>query len=254
VWSEITYVRTGRNLGFSGGVNVGIREALARGADAVLLVNSDVIVPPDCVGEMLRTFDADTTVGITGPLLRSRTVPIRIESAGITYNETTGRMRHLQGTAAGGITTSGRDRTVRAVSGCVMLIRRAVFEAIGCFDEDYFYSFEDIDFCLRARAAGVFTRLSSDATAYHQGSRSAAVSNVRTLYFAARNHLLMDSRLATGTTGLRKQLRPGIIVSLNVAHALFSSDQPARAGLRDVWAGCRDHLRSRYGNRPSEGV
>src|SRR5260221_10661782 len=42
---QVNSVRTGRNLGFSGGVNVGIRAALERGADAVLLVNSDVIVP-----------------------------------------------------------------------------------------------------------------------------------------------------------------------------------------------------------------
>jgi len=249
VWSAITYLPTDRNLGFSGGVNLGIREALSRGADAVLLVNNDAIVPPDCVGELLATIDESPAVGITGPILRSRTDPVRIESAGITYSETTGRMRHLQGAQADGRPASARDRVVRAVSGCVMLIRRSVFEAIGWFDEEYFYSFEDIDFCLRARAAGFSTRLSSHAAAYHQGSRSAAVANVRILYFAARNHLLMDSRLAAKTTGFRKQLRPGIIVSLNAAHALFSSGQPVSAGLRDVWAGWRDHLHGQYGNR-----
>ncbi len=40
--ASISYIATGGNLGFSGGMNVGIREALARGADRVLLVNSDV--------------------------------------------------------------------------------------------------------------------------------------------------------------------------------------------------------------------
>ena len=40
-------------------MNLGIREALARGADAVLLVNSDVIVPPDCVETLERCLTAD---------------------------------------------------------------------------------------------------------------------------------------------------------------------------------------------------
>ena len=37
---------------------------------------------------------------------------------------------------------------VDGVSGCLMLVKREVFEAIGLLDEDYFFSFEDLDFCL----------------------------------------------------------------------------------------------------------
>src|SRR5262245_15044567 len=48
------WVDTGRNLGFSGGMNVGIRAALDAGADRVLLVNSDVTVPPECVAQLER--------------------------------------------------------------------------------------------------------------------------------------------------------------------------------------------------------
>ena len=59
VWSRISYIQTGSNLGFSGGMNVGIREALDRGADRVLLVNSDVIVPPDAVGRLEQSSRRD---------------------------------------------------------------------------------------------------------------------------------------------------------------------------------------------------
>ena len=52
---RVTYLLTGTNLGFAGGVNVGIRDALAHGADRVLLVNSDVI---EVAGTRLEFVDA----------------------------------------------------------------------------------------------------------------------------------------------------------------------------------------------------
>src|SRR4029077_5641489 len=79
----ITYMKTGRNLGFSGGMNVGIREALERRADAVLLVNSDVIVPPDCVERLHYCLETTPTAGIAGPVVLSRSEPDRIASLGM---------------------------------------------------------------------------------------------------------------------------------------------------------------------------
>src|SRR5262249_47695164 len=55
---RVRYVHTGRNLGFSGGVNVGIQAALETGAARILLVNSDVIVPPDCIGRLEQALES----------------------------------------------------------------------------------------------------------------------------------------------------------------------------------------------------
>jgi len=75
------------------------------------------------------------------------------------------------------------DRLVDGVSGCAMLIRGSVFESIGLFDEDYFYSFEDLDFCLKARRAGFATVVAGAATAYHEGGHSIGANSPRRLYF-----------------------------------------------------------------------
>src|SRR6185436_12399917 len=80
--SDICYLHTGSNLGFSGGVNVGIRAALDRGVDEVLLVNADVVLPPDCIGRLQDALGADGA-GIVGPLVRSRALPDLVASAGI---------------------------------------------------------------------------------------------------------------------------------------------------------------------------
>src|SRR5207248_2742249 len=65
----VVYLATDRNLGFSGGINVGIRAALDRGADVVFLVNSDVIVSPDCVGRLETAADRSADVGVVGPVV-----------------------------------------------------------------------------------------------------------------------------------------------------------------------------------------
>ena len=131
VASRVTVIRTGRNLGFSGGMNVGIREALARNADRVLLVNSDVWVPPDSIDHLERALDGGVNAGIAGPVVVARSAPDRIASIGMTYTPSTGRMLHR---GAGALAAAGRpsaDRVVDGVSGCLMLVRREVFATVG---------------------------------------------------------------------------------------------------------------------------
>ena len=93
-WPQVDYLHTGRNLGFSGGMNAGIRDALARGADRVLLVNSDVIVPPDCLGHLEQCLLDVPDAGIAGPVVLTRSEPDRVASRGISYGPLSGRMRH----------------------------------------------------------------------------------------------------------------------------------------------------------------
>lgn len=246
--SSVSCVVSGRNLGFSGGMNAGIRAVLARGADAVLLVNSDVIVPPDCAGILERQLDRPGT-GIVGPVLRSRSDPRRITSLGMKYSASTGRMRHVgAGESVLPLIESG-SRAVDAISGCVMLVRRAVFEKIGLLPEDYFFSFEDLDFCLKARDAGYATVLAADATAYHEGSRSIGADSSRRLYFAARNHLLVASRRSPSTDPLEQMGRALWIVTLNLGHAMVSRGGTRWGRLAAVARGTRDHMLGRYGDR-----
>ena len=243
----VTRVVSDRNLGFSGGMNLGIRAALSRGAGDVLLVNSDVIVPPDCVAILERYLDLPGT-GIVGPVVRARSDPRRVESLGMAYAAKTGRMRHI---GAGEYRTAPEEpgpRLVDAVSGCVMLVKSDVFEDVGLLDEDYFFSFEDLDFCLKARAAGYETRLAPDATAYHQGSRSIGVHSSRRLYFAARNHLLVASRRSARASIGTRLARSASIVTLNIAHAVVCSGGTLPSRLRAVARGTRDYMAGRYGN------
>jgi len=234
---RVTYLLTGRNLGFSGGVNLGIRDALARGADRVLLVNSDVIVPPDCVGSLESAVEK-TDVGIAGPAIVSRADPGWVASLGMTYSPRTGRMRHTgvgRRLSAGETVPSG---VVDGVSGCVMLVRRDVFDAVGLFFEPYFFSFEDLDFCLAARRAGFRTLLAGDALAYHEGGKSIGAGAPIRLYFGTRNHLMLARRHGGSV---------GIVVLLNLAHAVRAHGGSMAARIGAVASGVRDYFLGRTG-------
>lgn len=153
-------------------------------------------------------------------------------------------MRHrAAGARVSSLPPSGLERT-DAVSGCVMLVRRAVFERAGLFDVDYFFSFEDIDLCLRAAAAGFGTACVHDAVAYHEGGRSIGRRSARRVYFATRNHLRL-ARRAGGSRG--RHLRSGLVVGLNAAYVLVAPEAPIIGGLAAVARGVWHHVSGRYG-------
>jgi GT2 family glycosyltransferase/glycosyltransferase involved in cell wall biosynthesis len=243
---NVDVLETHRNLGFSGGCNVGIAAALARGAEQILLVNSDVVLAPDALGALFAAASRDRTAGVLAPLILARAEPGSIASGGISYSRWTGRMRHLAVGQSVAAVARGQVLELDAVSGCVMLIRRAVLETAGPLKEDYFFSFEDIELCFRARAAGFRTVCVTDAWAYHEGCRSIGGRSPRRVYFATRNHLKLATDVAPTTAPLRA-LRGGFILALNLAYVLVSPDAPLLPGLAALVRGTWHHLSGRYG-------
>jgi GT2 family glycosyltransferase len=231
---------TPRNLGFAGGANVGARAALEAGADAVFFLNSDATVDAHALDALAEALAGAREAGIAGPIVRSATASGSVESAGLSFSRLTGRMRQVRAA----VPAARPPRRVDAVSGAAMLVARPVFERIGFFDEAYFFSFEDLDFCLRAARAGFACLLVPAATARHEGSRSIGRASADRHYFAARNHLRLAGRAAPGAG---RWLRGVAIVALNLAHAGLTGEGPRRAAVAGVVRGTRDHLLQRYG-------
>ena len=242
--THVQVIESRDNVGFAGGCNIGIRAALQRGARFVLLVNSDVVLGPDAVGSLLRAVEQDSDIGVAGPVLLSREEPDQVSSAGISFSLRTARMRHRAAGRRISALGSAGVRNVEAVSGCVMLIRREVFEAIGLLDEAYFFSFEDIDFCLRARAAGFETVCVQDARAYHEGARSIGRRSARRVYFGTRNHLRLAARIGDKPT---RPMRLAAVTALNAAYVLVSPEAPLVRGAAAFTRGVWHHVIGRYG-------
>jgi GT2 family glycosyltransferase len=242
---QATVIAAPRNDGFGAGCNLGIREALHRGAARIFLLNPDTVVQPGALEALERVFDAHPAVGIVGPLVQIADTAV-VESAGVRYAPLTGRVRHLR---------HGRDvrehpprrfAEVDAVSGCAMLVRREVFETAGLFEEDYFYGFEDLEFCLRARRHGFRTAVASDAVVHHAGQASIGRASPRRLYFAVRNHLRVASQVGPQAWPL-VTVRAAAIVGWTTAFAVGRAGVPIGPGLRAIARGVCDYWRGRYG-------
>jgi GT2 family glycosyltransferase/glycosyltransferase involved in cell wall biosynthesis len=253
----VRIITAGVNLGFSGGTNLGVRGALGAGgehdaapaAERVLLINSDAIVPPDAIERLEAALESDETAGIVAPALLARSAPETVTSLGIEYDTRTGRMRQAGfGRSASEIVASAHR--VDAVSGCVMLVKADVFDRIGLLADEYFFSFEDLDFCLRARRAGFSILLAGDAVAYHEGGRSIGARSPRRHYFATRNHLLLARRAGAAAPAVLRVARNGAIVLLNLAHATLRGGSPVPSAVAAVLRGAWDHARGRYGAGP----
>jgi len=234
------------NLGFSGGMNAGTRWALEDGAENILWLNSDARLKPGAVAALQQALMNHPRAAIAGPTLWNTEQPARVESCGLAYQPWTGRMQVL-GAGESRVRTEA-PKAVDAVTGCVMLLQRRVFEEVGFLRDEFFYSFEDLELCLRARAAGLQTLWVPDAEAEHLGSGSIGRSSAARMYYATRNHLLLNQEFGKGP-GWTSLLRTGHIALLNLAHSVRQAEVPRWEAVRGWAEGAADHWRGRYGSR-----
>lgn len=185
------YIENPENLGYAGGNNVGIIEALRSGYSFVLILNNDIVVDANLLAELLSVMDLDGKVGIAGAANYYYEEKARIQFSG-------GRIDWYRGNIYD-ITRHHEDkgqfpkyRQVDTIAGSCMLIRREVFEQVGLFDERFFLNFEETDFCCRARKAGYKVFTCMQARLWHKVSLSFRINNGNALadYFMTRNKLL----------------------------------------------------------------
>lgn len=160
-YDRLKVVRNERNLGFAGGVNIGIKLALKQGAEEVLLLNPDTL-PGRGFLEPLLANPAE----IVGPLLKFQRKGEWIYDFGGKVNFWTGRTTHIERTKNIVHSAKGKNK-IDYVSGACMLIRKKVFEKIGFLSEKYFLFFEDPDFCLKAQKAGFRVALEPKSMIIH---------------------------------------------------------------------------------------
>lgn len=186
------YVRNAINGGYAGGNNVGIRYALERGADYVVLLNNDTIVAPQFAWRLAAAAPAHPQYGILGPVIHYMDEPDVVMTDGVVFNRagTPGFFQRHAVPLGNGDGTSVTE--VDIVNGCCMMIAARVFQNIGLFDERFFLVHEESDLCLRARRAGYRCGVLAESLVRHKGSSAFRRSGKRLQrYYDARNLWLL---------------------------------------------------------------
>ena len=184
----VQIVELAENHGYAGNNNVGIHYALEQGADWVFVLNEDTILAKDCLSRLLETGESDERIGIVGPMVYHHADPNIIQTAG-------GRLGSRW--EAWHLAEDEEDRgqyqsphLVEWVSGCGILVRRAVIEQVGVIDERYFYYWEETEWCLRAGKAGWQVMHVPKAKLWHKGVQRNHQPKPLVTYYATRNRLL----------------------------------------------------------------
>jgi GT2 family glycosyltransferase len=156
---KIIFIKNSQNLGFSAGNNVGIKYALERGADFVLLLNYDTQAKGDFLTSLIETAESDSKIGIASPVIVKENNEVWFSGGKIDW----WRMRTTH-------ETKERKEDYLAsdfISGCAMLIRAEVFKKVGLLSEDYFLYYEDADFSCKAKKAGYKLAISVESRITH---------------------------------------------------------------------------------------
>ena len=201
---NIKYIQAKNNFGYGGGVNLGVKYALEKGAEWVVVMNQDLKVTKKGV-EALDKILQKNPPGIVGPF-------------------------------AGGLdpkrwTTMLPSDHVDYISGACMAIHRDVIEKVGYFYELYFMYYEDADYCVRAKKAGFPLIHASIAGIQHDDSPSLGKGSFLHEYYLARNHLLFVERLAPAWVKLYEYLR----LPKTIAEFISSKNQGGLAGVGDYF-------------------
>jgi GT2 family glycosyltransferase len=212
---RIAVRRNTRNLGFARAANQGLRDALAAGAEFVVLLNTDVALPPDFLARFAQRRAALNADAIAPRIMRMdpRNEADAWYAGGHFDNAWVFRTVHEPYDPAG-----PTQRIVSFASGCCLGLTRAVLERVGLLDERFFVYWEDADYCLRLRHAGVAIHYVADIAMWHEGGHasggetSAAYNRLywRGYTQVLRKHFGWTTAFATALRVALKELgRPG---------------------------------------------
>lgn len=206
---KIVLLESKANLGFAGGNNLGIKQALAWGANFVMVLNPDTLVDGNLIRKFLKRIKTNPEIGIIGPKIyfapgyefhkdrydqKERGKVIWWAGGRIDWNNVI--TEHMGVNELDGNQYNIASET-ETIPGTAMFIRREVFRKIGFFDEKYFLYFEESDFCQRAKTAGFRLWYEPKAVIWHKNAQSSGVGSILQDYYITRNRLLFGFKYAS---------------------------------------------------------
>ncbi len=182
-----------KNLGFAGGCNIGIRYALGRGADYVLLLNNDTVVDPAFLSGLVQAAEEIPDGAAFCPKICYYDRPRVIHSTGGRVNAWMGRAWQV-GRDRPDEEPYGRVEERDYADGACMLMRRSALDRVGLLDEEYFAYWEETDWCARAGEMGLKSYYVPNARIWHKAARSQAPDSEYHYLFRRNAFLFLRKR------------------------------------------------------------
>ncbi|HEY0416550.1 MAG TPA: glycosyltransferase family 2 protein [Gaiellaceae bacterium] len=188
---HVRLVALDENLGFGRAVNRGVEEART---EAIVLVNNDVLCPPDFLERLLAPLEDDRYAMVAGVLLQHDR-PDLVDSAGIELDRTLRSWDMLWNRPVAELAAAAEPV---GPCGGAAAFRTTAFREVGGFDDAFFAYWEDVDLALRLRLAGHRCVRAPEARALHRHGQTVGAASPfqRRLEAFGRAYVLARYRVA----------------------------------------------------------
>lgn len=201
-YPEVKITQNSKNLGFTGGNNIGIQYFINRNVDYFFLLNNDSVVEPSTLSSLVNVAIKFPEAGFIGAKIIAKEDRKTILHAG-GFLTVGGKSIHR----GLGLIDTGQFNNIDEVdfvSGCGFMVSGKAISRIGVLDENYFAYHEEIDWCYRGKQAGYKVLFNPDAKVYHPDTRQRDVNSAFVTYYIARNSLLFAKKYKLRNSGFLK--------------------------------------------------
>jgi GT2 family glycosyltransferase len=230
--------QTGKNLGYTGGINAGLEAVLEKDPDYVLVLNPDTEVKSDFLDHLVRAMEENPRAAGACGTIYAHHDPTLVWYAG-------GRMIPLRGLAVHDLIdrhldpdTLGAPRKVSFITGCMILFRPSALRKAGTEDERFFMILDDVEFSARLLRHGFDLLYVPRSIVYHKvlGEKESPLK----IYYAVRNRLLLIRTSWAGAVRLIASTYFVLVISTKIGYWFFRNKAFCRAasmGLADYFQG-----------------
>jgi GT2 family glycosyltransferase len=189
------------NLGFAGGNNIGIKQAMAQQADYIWILNNDTIVDSKALSALIEKMEANKALGMCGStLVYYHDRNLLQARAGGSYHKWTGATFHLgkHEDAQHSTDEAAIETRLDYIVGASILVRNELIAKIGLMEEKYFLYYEDVDWGLRAKQMMKLGYATKSIVYHKEGSSIGTTQSkqsderrFRSEYYSVRSRLLL---------------------------------------------------------------
>lgn len=183
----VKLVKSDRNLGFSGGNNLGVKYA---GGDYYLFINNDVTFDSDIIEPLLARFARGEEIGAISPSIYDFETHRLIFSGVRPLGKFLIRINYTEEEAQSG--------EIPLAIGTAVIVRKKVYDQTGGWPELYFLYEEELDWSLNIGRCGYTIWYEKEAAIYHKGSMTTGKESLLQQYYLTRNRLLLYKRNLSG--------------------------------------------------------
>lgn len=227
---ELTLIRSPRNLGFAGGVNLGAKQFQS---DHFLLLNPDTVILDGAIDRLLSfalqrpengiwggvTLNDDMSINTHNAWSRPDTLSFLFNAIGL--NETFSRSCFFN-RANYGCWQRDTEFPVDMLQGCFFLTHRKVWELLGGLDETFFMYGEESDYCLKAKQNGYQPIVTPDAKIIHHGGASEISLSDKTIKLLKAKVELINRHSSNWEQPLHRSLLLLYVFNKTITTILFS--------------------------------